>query len=257
MYKIIGSDRKEYGPYSPDQMRQWITSGRCNASTLVLVAGTSGWKPLGQLEEFKSVLMQLPPPIIPSQSARPAQTPPARKNNLLLILGIVGGVILVGIALVGILAAIAIPNFVRARQQAQTNICRVRLQLLATAVETYPTDHDGQLPPAGTWADAISVPAANFQCPADAAKSTCSFAFNKHLDGKKLSEVAPKTVLLFESDLGWNGSGDQADLVSRGHRPAGSSLSTSAKEKIYHAILVDGSFISLTESETASLRWEP
>ena len=33
MYKIIGTDQKEYGPVSSDQIQQWITQGRVNAQT--------------------------------------------------------------------------------------------------------------------------------------------------------------------------------------------------------------------------------
>ncbi|MDB6122602.1 MAG: hypothetical protein JWQ71_1595 [Pedosphaera sp.] len=260
MYKIIGADRKEYGPYPAEHIRQWIASGRCNASTLAQLEGTTAWTPLVLLPEFKSVLAQSAPPVIPSRVPQPPVAASSPRNNVFVILGIIGAVALGGIALIGLLATIAIPNFVRARQQAQTNLCRERLQLLSGAIEVYTTGHDGQLPPANTWTDALSkqISSTNtFQCPADQSASLCSFAFNKNLDGKKLDEVAPKTVVLFESDSGWNGVGAQADMVSRGHRPAGGNMSISNPEKIFHVILADGSFVSVSESETDTLRWEP
>ena len=34
-----------------------------------------------------------------------------------------------------------------------------------------------------------------------------SYAFNKALSGKNIDEVNPNTVMIFETDLGWNGSG--------------------------------------------------
>jgi type II secretory pathway pseudopilin PulG len=263
MYKIIGADRKEYGPCSVDQIRQWIASGRCNGSTLARLDGTNAWKPLVLFPEFKSALEQLTGPAVPPRlptSPAPASAP---RNNVLLILGIVAAVILGGLVLIGLLAAIAIPNFVRARQQAQTNTCRAHLQQLSSAINAYVTSNGSQLPPATTWSDAISSyvnPTNIFQCPADNnhfTQSSCSFAFNKNLDGKKLNDVNSKTVLLFESDSGWNGVGDQSNMVSRGHRPARSTMSTPAPEKIFHVVLVDGSFVSVTESELSSLRWEP
>jgi len=52
MYKIIGADGKEYGPVSPEQLRQWITEGRVNTQTKMLPEGGVDWKPLGTLPEF-------------------------------------------------------------------------------------------------------------------------------------------------------------------------------------------------------------
>ena len=42
----------EYGPVSPEQLRQWIAEGRANAQTLVQAEGSADWKPLGQFPEF-------------------------------------------------------------------------------------------------------------------------------------------------------------------------------------------------------------
>jgi hypothetical protein len=52
MYRIIGADGKEYGPFSTDQLRQWIVEGRANATTQVLAEGAAEWKKLGSLPEF-------------------------------------------------------------------------------------------------------------------------------------------------------------------------------------------------------------
>ncbi|MEO7678838.1 MAG: DUF4339 domain-containing protein, partial [Verrucomicrobiota bacterium] len=46
MFKIIGTDQKEYGPISTEQLKQWIIEGRANASTLVQPVGNPDWKPL-------------------------------------------------------------------------------------------------------------------------------------------------------------------------------------------------------------------
>ena len=56
MYKIIGTDGKEYGPVTTDQVRQWITEGRANAHTKVLPEGATEWKTLGEVPEFAAAL---------------------------------------------------------------------------------------------------------------------------------------------------------------------------------------------------------
>src|SRR5262249_19809258 len=66
MYKIIGADRKEYGPVSVEELRRWIAEGRLNAQSLVQAEGTAEWKPLGAFAEFADALAAKagPPPLI-------------------------------------------------------------------------------------------------------------------------------------------------------------------------------------------------
>jgi hypothetical protein len=52
MYKIIGSDEKEYGPVTADQLRKWVIEGRADARTRVRGEGQDAWTPLGALAEF-------------------------------------------------------------------------------------------------------------------------------------------------------------------------------------------------------------
>jgi hypothetical protein len=52
MYKIIGADKKEYGPVTADQIRQWIAEGRANGQTMVQAEGSTEWKPLASFPEF-------------------------------------------------------------------------------------------------------------------------------------------------------------------------------------------------------------
>ncbi len=53
------------------------------------------------------------------------------------------------VAIIAILASILVPNFVRARAQAQTAACEANLKEIATALELYQTDND-RYPPSGT-----------------------------------------------------------------------------------------------------------
>ena len=71
MYKILGSDQKEYGPVSADQLTQWIKDRRANAQTLVQAEGAADWKPLSAFPEFTSALsasQSAPPPASPAAS---------------------------------------------------------------------------------------------------------------------------------------------------------------------------------------------
>jgi len=87
MYRVIGTDQKEYGPAGADQLRQWIAEGRINAQTLTRAEGASGWKPLSAFPEFAGVfapppLTGGPPPFAP-MGAHP------RKNSSMAVAGFV------------------------------------------------------------------------------------------------------------------------------------------------------------------------
>ena len=61
------------------------------------------------------------------------------------------------VAIIAILVAILVPNFMRARAQAQTAACEANLKEIATALELYQTDH--QTYPSATSADVTSAEA--------------------------------------------------------------------------------------------------
>ena len=60
MYRIIGTDGKEYGPISAEQLRAWITEGRVNGQTRILVEGTLEWKTVADLPEFAGSVPNAP-----------------------------------------------------------------------------------------------------------------------------------------------------------------------------------------------------
>src|SRR5437899_1304909 len=62
MYKIIGTDDKEYGPVSADLLKQWIADHRVNAQTRVWPEGATEWKPLGEIPELAAALPITPSP---------------------------------------------------------------------------------------------------------------------------------------------------------------------------------------------------
>jgi len=80
MYKIIGTDGKEYGPADAGHVRQWIRQHRVEARTPVFVTGSPEWTYLGLLPEFAADLpMSAPPPLTGSGPAVivPGTPPPS------------------------------------------------------------------------------------------------------------------------------------------------------------------------------------
>src|SRR5882672_3488557 len=55
-YKIIGGDRKEYGPVTADELRAWVAEGRLNGQSLAQAEGEQEWKPLASMPEFAAAL---------------------------------------------------------------------------------------------------------------------------------------------------------------------------------------------------------
>jgi hypothetical protein len=88
MYRIIGTDGRQYGPVSVEQLRQWIAEGRANAQTQTYVEGATEWKPLGVLPEFTGHFAPpVPPPISPPVSGR------VRKTNSYAMAGMIFGIL--------------------------------------------------------------------------------------------------------------------------------------------------------------------
>lgn len=63
-YFIIGGDKKEYGPATADQIRQWLREGRASGDTLLRLETETEWKPLRAFAEFQPDL--LPPSLAPA-----------------------------------------------------------------------------------------------------------------------------------------------------------------------------------------------
>ncbi|MGH8022768.1 MAG: DUF4190 domain-containing protein [Limisphaerales bacterium] len=92
MYKIVGSDGRQYGPVSAEQLQQWIVEGRANAWTQTLGEGATEWKPLGALPEFaanfRPTTATAPPTIKPAVF-------PYRKTNAFAVWGLLCGIVAV------------------------------------------------------------------------------------------------------------------------------------------------------------------
>ena len=82
MYKIIGADKKEYGPVTADQIRQWIAEGRVNGQTMVQAEGSAEWKALASFPEFVVLLTPPAAPGVPPPGLLQAAPQPAVSSQV-------------------------------------------------------------------------------------------------------------------------------------------------------------------------------
>ncbi len=194
MYHIIGSDGKEYGPISAEQLRRWLAEGRVNAQTKARPADAANWQTLGTLPEFAAALVS-PPPVNPSSA--PFLDQPQKTSGLAiasLVLGILGlfcfgltavvglvlgivalvkinksqgrlagkGIAIAGIATSGafllmlpLFAAMLLPALAKAKEKAQAINCVNNVKQLSLAVRLYAMDSNDKFPSATNWCDLI------------------------------------------------------------------------------------------------------
>jgi prepilin-type processing-associated H-X9-DG protein len=163
------------------------------------------------------------------------------------------GVVVSGFSLlmVPILAAMLLPAFAAAKQKAQSIACMNNEKQLVLAVLMYSESHTNHYPAAASWCDAIkpslggATPDKIFQCPAADASSQCGYAFNAKLDGLDMSKVNPQTVVIFESDTGWNAHGGPEIASTQRH---GNYLDVA---------FADGHVERVAAARLNSLRWNP
>jgi prepilin-type processing-associated H-X9-DG protein len=168
-----------------------------------------------------------------------------RGQGLALAGTIVSGVLLV---LLPVMVAMLLPALASAHDRARQIHCMNNEKQLALAVRIYSGDHANQLPSAATWCDAIKTAVGSekvFQCPAVNGTSRCDYAFNAKLDGMDANKVDPQTVMIFESDAGWNAHGGP-ELQAPRHRAR-------------HIVVAfaDGHVEVMSDTRLHSLRWDP
>ena len=64
--------------------------------------------------------------------------------------------LMIVIAIIAILAAILVPNFIRARAQGHVTACKSNLKNIGTALEMYSTDNGGRYPTSGAFTTALT-----------------------------------------------------------------------------------------------------
>ena len=167
-----------------------------------------------------------------------------------------GGIALAGTIISGIFlfmlpifAAMMLPALAAAKQKAQAINCVNNEKQLSLAIRIYSGDNKDKFPPAATWCDAIKTYAGTervFKCPAANSSSRCDYAFNAKLDGLDASKINPQTVMIFESDTGWNANGGSELIVGKPRHA-----------RQFVVAFADGSIRELRESQLSTLRWDP
>ena len=297
MYKIIGSDSKEYGPISTDKIREWLRQGRVNGQTLVKPENAADWQRLDTVAEFAADLAAPPAGAAQAVAAPPTgETQRSKMATWSLVLGILGfftlgltalagmvlgivaavkingskgrltgsgtatagmvtsGVALLFVPIIAILAGMLLPALVQAKSKAQSINCMNNLKQLALGVRMYSGDHNDTFPAATNWCEALtpyvapgqgvaSAQRSVFACPSRPGQRS-TYAYNQKLSGVAESKVDPQTVMIFESDAGWNAAGGP-ELASAHHQ-----------SKIVVAF-ADGHVEVMAASRLPSLRWDP
>ena len=194
MYKLLGSDQKEYGPVSTEQVRAWISQGRANGRSQLQAVGSTQWKSLAEFPEFADALRAL----AGAAPAAAAGSPTAPKTSGMalgsLVLGCLGlvscgitslvGLVLGIIALVRInkskgelkgqalalagivvsliillimpiITALTLPALAKAKSKAAALHCMSNVKQLNLALIMYANDNNEQLPAGSKWCDAL------------------------------------------------------------------------------------------------------
>jgi len=122
----------------------------------------------------------------------------------------------------GMLAALLIvgsswPVLNKELQSRALSTCRQNIKILSEAMLMYLADNDQALPAAKAWCDRLApyLPATHsFICPR-AQNQQCSYAFSAALSGSTAQALGEDTIVLFESDRGWNATGGPALLPEK------------------------------------------
>jgi len=144
-------------------------------------------------------------------------------------------------------------------QEANRVNCLSIMGTLAASLRMYARDN-GAFPPAGRWSDVVAAQvteANSFVCPARPGLR-CGYAFNSALAGMRPEDIKsdPKrTVLLFESDRGWNATGGKELLPSRPRHGGGDCYAFVQEDGG-----IDGTRWCLRRNEDScrgEVRWDP
>lgn len=145
----LSKNGKQSGPFSQEQLDQMLQSGLFAGTELVRQDDAPDWKPVSQLPGFvpSSPTVSTPP-------ALPAHPPAPAKTNSCLILGLVGGgLLLIAVPVIALLAAIAVPNFLRARKRSQATREIMDLRLIDAAIDQYAIEHNKSPGVKVEWSD--------------------------------------------------------------------------------------------------------
>lgn len=195
MYKVRGSDQKEYGPVSLEELRQWIAEGRLVVTSQLQAEGETEWKAAASFPELGG-LFGAPPTFGPPSSPRaPAEKPKTSGLAIAsLVLGILGpctagitalvglilgiialikigkserklggqgfaiaGLVISGLAvlMLPILAGLLLPALAQAKAKAQTISCVNNMKQIGLGIRLYANDNGDKFPTANRWCDLV------------------------------------------------------------------------------------------------------
>jgi hypothetical protein len=138
--------------------------------------------------------------------------------------------------------------------------CRGNIFVLGKSIRAYCEKHNGEFPEASKWCDLLvnsvnDIPGFSkhsFNYPPEQ-HSFYGFSFNKNIYTKKLNEVDPNVVLVFESEPGWNQfSGREMFTLNRTRH-----LFSKRGGYVLLAEKNGGQVKFVTRNEEKNLRWKP
>ena len=155
-----------------------------------------------------------------------------------------------------LLFVLAMPALNRLAKKPVRNrdVCLNNMSEIYSKMQLFAEKNDKNLLPFNKWCDLLlndtNIQVSAFSCPnEDNRKIKSSYALNKYIEGREFSDLPDDIVVIFESDLGWNGVGGKNDVDFNNHDYRLESTSAGILQ-------ADGSVIYVTKNEIDSLRWE-
>lgn len=133
---------QQHGPLPAEQLRALVAAGTISPQTLVWREGQQQWQPLHQVQAELG-LHDLPPPL-PSAT----YVPPRTGMSGCMIAVLLGVGVMVVIAVLGILAAIALPAYQDYTVRSHVSLALVQVQAQRLAVSEFVAEH-GRCPENG------------------------------------------------------------------------------------------------------------
>jgi type II secretory pathway pseudopilin PulG len=151
----LSKNGQQSGPFTQQQIDQMLQSGWFTGTELYRREDSADWKPIAQLPGY---VRPVPPPVppvppVPAFAGTPAPAPAPAMNSCLLISLIGGSVALILVVVFSLLAAIAVPGFLRARKRSQATRVLNDLRMIDSAIDQYAIQHNKQSGARVEWVD--------------------------------------------------------------------------------------------------------
>ena len=148
-------------------------------------------------------------------------------------------------------AALLLPALAKAKQKAQNIQCMNNVKQLNLGLMMYADDNKNLFPAGTAWCDATLSYVKNgsiYLCPQGKPGQRSHYALNARLVGHEMKDIqAPaQTVLIFETDGGWNLAGGRELLPPRPRHA-----------NAYAVGFADGHAEMVPATRLAKLRWDP